>query len=553
MDRNAKDKQSPTDTRASYQVGQDNLQIFGLDINAPVFLTSSLAIVIFVLVVLVFQEQATVVLENLRVWMISHLDWVFLLTCSLLVLFCLYLIVSPLGKIRLGGQNAVPDYSTATWIAMLFSAGLAIGLVYFGVAEPVHHFQHPPFNMTKVYDATQVYDAQHPSPGLNDPDAQAAWDISLAAIAFHWGLHGWAGYAVVGLALAFFTYNRGLPLALRSAFYPLLGDRIWGWPGHIIDTLAVFATLFGLAPSLGLGAEQVTAGLNYLFDVPATNTTKVALIVLITAIATASVLSGIDVGIKRLSQFNICITVALFLFVIVVGPTGAIFSSFFRGLGTYIVEVVPFSNWVGRTDTYFIHDWSAFHMAWWIAWGPFVGTFIARISKGRTVRQFMLCVLILPMLITLLCMSTFGGTAIYQFLADGYTGVMESVAAGSYELALFKMFEHLPFTKLASFVSIVLLIIFFITSSDSGSLVVDTITAGGKLHAPVVQRVFWCSAEGFVAIALLLGGGLKAMQTAALASGFPFSLIILGMGICTWMALRKEANEALPSPAPPAP
>ena len=539
MDKNAEEIQLQPDPKASYRVGQDNLRIFGLDINAPVFLTSSLAIVIFVVVTLVFPNQATVVFENLRLWITSHLDWVFLLTSSLLVLFCLYLIVSPLGRIRLGGKDAVPDYSTATWIAMLFSAGLAIGLVYFGVAEPVHHFQQPPFNMTKVYDA------QHPSPGLDDPDIQATWDISLAAITFHWGLHGWAGYAVVGLALAYFTYNRGLPLALRSAFYPLLGRRIWGWPGHVIDTLAVFATLFGLAPSLGLGAEQVTSGLNYLFDIPDTNTTKVALIILITAIATASVLSGINVGIKRLSQINICITLCLFLFVLAVGPTGVIFSSFFRGLASYVMEIVPFSNWIGRTDTYFIHDWSAFQLAWWIAWGPFVGTFIARISKGRTIRQFMLCVLILPMLVSLLWMSTFGGTAISQFLTHGYTGVMETVAAGSYELALFKMFERLPLTKLASFVSIVLLIIFFITSSDSGSLVVDTITAGGKLNAPVIQRVFWCSAEGFVAMALLLGGGLKALQAAALASGLPFSLVILGMGICTWIALRKGEREDL--------
>ena len=533
MEKNAREKQSHTDTGSGYRAGQDNLQIFGLDINAPVFLTSSLSIVTFVLLTLLFQEEATVVFEKIRLWMTSRMDWVFLLTSSLLVLFCLYLIVSPLGKIRLGGKHATPDYSTVTWIAMLFSAGLAIGLIYFGVAEPVHHFQHPPFNMATVYHAAQA------SPGLDDPTAQTAWDISFAAIAFHWGLHGWAGYAVVGLALAYFTYNRGLPLALRSAFYPLLGQRIWGWPGHIIDTLAVFATLFGLAPSLGLGAEQIVSGLHYLFGIPANNSTTVALILLITAIATVSVLSGINVGIKRLSQFNILLTVALFIFVIVVGPTGAIFSSFFRGLGTYVMEVVPLSNWIGRTDTYFIHDWSAFQFAWWIAWGPFVGTFIARISKGRTVRQFMICVLILPMLISLLGMSALGGSAIHQYLAHGYTGVMESVAAGSYDLALFKMLEGLPFTSLASFVSIVLIIIFFVTSSDSGSLVVDTITAGGKLHGPVAQRVFWCSAEGFVAIALLLGGGLKALQTAALTSGFPFAFVILGMGICTWMALRK--------------
>ena len=382
---------------------------------------------------------------------------------------------------------------------------------------------------------------QVPPPDIDDPNTRAAWDMSFAAIAFHWGLQGWAGYAVIGLAIAYFTYNRGLPLALRSAFYPLLRERVWGLPGHIIDTLAIFATLFGLAPSLGLGAQQVAAGLNYLFDIPATHTTAVAIILLITVIATGSVLSGLNVGIKRLSQVNICITIGLFLFVIVAGPTGAIFSGFFRGLGTYIVQIVPFSNWVGRTDSYFIHDWSAFHLAWWLAWGPFVGSFIARISKGRTVRQFLFCVLILPMLLILLCMSAFGGTAIHQFLTDGFTGVMDSVGEGKPELALFKMLEQLPLTGITSFVSIVLLIIFFITSSDSGSLVVDTIAAGGKFDAPVGQRVFWCSAEGLVAIALLLGGGLRSLQALAVASGLPFAIIVIGMGGCTWIALRKEA------------
>ena len=533
------EKQSQPETETRYQIGQDNLQIFGLDINAPVFLTSSLTIIIFVLVALVFQEKATVVFEDIRKWMTSRLDWVFLLTCSLLVVFCLYLIFSPLGKIRLGGQHAVPDYSTLTWIAMLFSSGLAIGLVYWGIAEPVQHFQTPPFHMTKVYDPEQAYDAQHLLPDSNHPDVQAARDMSFAAVAFHWGFHAWAGYAVVGLALAFFAYNRGLPLALRSAFYPLLGERVWGWPGHIVDTLAVFATLFGLAPSLGLGSQQVAAGVNKLFGIPATSTTEVAIIVLITVIATASVLSGIDVGIKRLSQINIWIMIALFSFVILAGPTVVIFSTFFKALGNYAVQIVPFSNWVGRTDSYFIHDWSAFHMAWWITWVPFVGTFIARISKGRTVREFMCCVLLLPMLITLLCFSTFGGTAIHQFLTDGYTGVMESVETGAYAGALFELFKELPLTQITSFVSIMLLITFFVTTSDSGSLVVDMITSGGKMDAPAPQRVFWCTAEGFVAIALLLGGGLRSLQAATLVSGLPFAFILIGIAISTWMALRK--------------
>ncbi len=535
---NREDKQLQPQTETSYKVGQDNIQIFGLDINAPVFLTSSLTIIIFLLVALIFQEKATVVFEDIRKWMTSRLDWVFLLTCSLLVLFCLYLIVSPLGKVRLGGQNAVPDYSTLTWIAMLFSAGLAIGLVYWGIAEPVQHFQTPPFHMTEVYKEAQllVPDATH-------PDVQAARDMSFAAVAFHWGLHAWAGYAVVGLALAFFAYNRGLPLALRSAFYPLLGERVWGWPGHIIDTLAVFATLFGLAPSLGLGSQQVAAGINKLFGIPATSTTEVAIIAVITIIATASVLSGIDVGIKRLSQINIWIMIALFSFVIVVGPTGVIFSTFFKALGDYVVKIVPLSNWVGRTDSYFIHDWSAFHMAWWITWVPFVGTFIARISKGRTVREFLLCVLLLPMLITLLCFSAFGGTAIHQFLADGYTGVMESVETGAYAGSLFELFKELPLPQITSFVSIVLLITFFVTTSDSGSLVVDMLTAGGKLHAPAAQRVFWCTAEGLVAIALLLGGGLRSLQAATLISGLPFAFILIAIGICTWISLRKTLSN----------
>lgn len=533
------EKQLQPEAETSYQVGQDNFQIFGLDINAPVFLTSGFTIIVFVLVALIFQEKATVLFEDIRKWMTSRLDWVFLLTCSLLVVFCLYLIISPLGKVRLGGQHAVSDYSTPTWIAMLFSAGLAIGLVYWGIAEPVQHFQTPPFNMTKVYDPAQVYDAQHLLPDPKHPDVKAAQAMSFAAVAFHWGLHAWTGYAVVGLALAFFAYNQGLPLALRSAFYPLLGERVWGWPGHVVDTLAVFATLFGLAPSLGLGSQQVAAGLNYLFNIPATSATEVTIIVLITLIATGSVLSGLDVGIKRLSQINICIMVALFSFVIVVGPTGVIFRTFFRGLGDYMVNIVPLSNWMGRTDSYFIHDWSAFHMAWWITWVPFVGTFIARISKGRTVREFLFCVLLLPMLITLLCFSTFGGTAIHQFLTDGYTGVMESVEIGKYEVALFKLFEELPLTQLTSCVSIILLITFFVTTSDSGSLVVDMITAGGKLDAPVAQRVFWCTAEGCVAIALLLGGGIRSLQAATLVSGLPFAFIIIGIGICTWIALRK--------------
>ena len=366
--------------------------------------------------------------------------------------------------------------------------------------------------------------------------------MGVAATTFHWGLHGWAVYGIVGLTLAFFAYNRGFPLAIRSAFYPLFGERVWGWPGHVIDTFAIFAGLFGLATSLGLGVQQVSAGLNYLFDIPATNATMVLLIVVITSIALASVLTGVDVGIRRLSEFNIILALLLLLTVIILGPTTYIFRCMFAGLGEYVARIVPLSNWIGREDTGFLHGWTTFYWAWWIAWAPFVGTFIARISKGRTVREFMVCVLLMPTVLCVVWFGAFGGTAIHQFLNAGYTGVTETVEDYKPALVLFKMFDQLPLTSLLSCIGMLLTIVFFITSSDSGSLIIDTIAAGGKTDAPVPQRVFWCTIEGLVAIALLLGGGLKSLQAAALATGLPFSFAVLGMCGCIWIGLRSEVR-----------
>ena len=496
-------------------------KLFGLDIYlTPVFSISSITIVVFVVGSLVFQESATEVFKNTRAWLTTNLDWFFLIAANLTLLFCLYVACSPLGKVRLGGADAKPEYSNATWFAMLFAAGVGIGLLFYGVAEPIYYFQKPPL-------------------GLAAGTEEAA-AVGIAATVFHWGLHGWGIYGVVGLALAYFAYNRGLPLTIRSAFYPLFGDRIWGWPGHIIDTFAIFAGLFGLATSLGLGVKQLTSGLNYLFDVPATNTTMVVLIVIITSIALTSVLAGINVGIKRLSQFNIIVALLLLLAVIVLGPTLYIFRSMFATLGSYFANIVPLSNWVGREDVDFLHGWTTFYWAWWFAWAPFIGTFIARISKGRTVREFTIFVLIPPMLLCLLWFGAFGGTALHQNMVEGYTGVTENVAAWKLEIALFKMFDQLPLTKLLSSVALLLTIVFFVTSSDSGSLILDTIAAGGNVDAPVAQRVFWCTIEGLVAIALLLGGGLDSLQAASLATGFPFALVLLGMAVCVWMGLRSE-------------
>jgi len=498
---------------------QNDTKIFGL---TPVFLVSSIAIVIFVVGSLVFREGATHLFGATRKWLTTNFDWWFMDIVNLIVVFCLFLVVSPLGKVRLGGRDAVPEYSNLTWFAMLFAAGIGIGLLFFGVLEPVQHFMSPPLG----------------------GEANTDIAIGIAATTYHWGIHGCAVYAIRGLALAFFAYNRGLPLTIRSAFYPLLGERVWGWPGHVIDTLAVFASLFGLATSLGFGAQQVTAGLNYLFEVPATNTTMVVLIIVITTVALISVLTGLNVGIKRLSQFNVIVAFLLLLFVIIVGPKIAILKGIFTGLSAYISKIRPLSNWVGREDTGFLHGWTTFYWAWWIAWAPFVGTFIARISKGRTVREFIIGVLLLPTLLCLIWFSAFGGTALDQFMNDGYTGVTETVEAYKPELSLFKMLDKLPMTTLVSSIAMLLTIIFFVTSSVSGSLVIDTITAGGKLDAPVSHRVFWCTAEGAVAIVLLLGGGLSSLQAASLVSGFPFAMILLGMAVCIWIGLHRESRES---------
>ena len=513
------------ETRVEGPPDREYRRLFGLDIYlTPVFVISSITIVAFVTGALVFQEATTVGFKNIREWLTANLDWFFIISANLVVLFCVYVALSPLGKVRLGGADAKPEYTNLTYLAMLFAAGVGIGLLFFGVAEPVYYFKEPPLGIT--------------------PRTEEAIAVGIAATVFHWGLHGWAIYGVVGLALGYFAYNRGLPLTIRSAFYPLFGDRVWGWPGHIIDTFAIFAGLFGLATSLGLGVQQVTSGLNYLFDIPANNTTMVVLIVVITSIALISVLTGINVGIKRLSQFNIILALLLLLAVISLGPTLYIFRSIFAGLGSYFAHIVPLSNWIGREDVAFVRDWTTFYWAWWFAWAPFVGTFIARISKGRTVREFVVFVLLLPMLLCLLWFGTFSGTAFYQHIVEGYTGVTENVEAWKLEIALFKMFDKLPMATLLSSVAILLIIVFFVTSSDSGSLIIDTIAAGGKVDAPVAQRVFWCTIEGLVAIALLLGGGLSALQAASLVTGLPFAIVLLGMAVCVWMGLRSEVRES---------
>jgi choline/glycine/proline betaine transport protein len=389
------------------------------------------------------------------------------------------------------------------------------------VAEPLFHFSDPPVPA-----------------GGGEAAAQEAMGISF----LHWGLHAWGVYALVGLALAFFSFNRDMPLAFRSVFYPMLGERVHRWPGDVIDVLAVLATLFGLATSLGFGVKQVSAGLSHLFGTPDVLMTRIILIALITGAATTSVVLGLDRGVKRLSEINIYLAGVLLLFIVILGPTLFIFDSYLQNIGGYLATFFQRSFW---TESYqggdWQNEWTIFYWSWWISWSPFVGLFIARISRGRTVREYVMSVLIVPALLTFLWITAFGGSALWLELRGGVSiaaGAMEEVATSIYLL-----FEQFPLSAVTNFSAVVLVISFFITSSDSGSLVVDAFTSGGKLKSPVTQRVFWASMEGIVAAVLLLGGGLQALQTAAIAMGLPFAVILVIMSFSLRKGLVQEYNR----------
>ncbi|WBU55859.1 BCCT family transporter [Paracoccus sediminicola] len=519
-----------------YEIGQNNITTqvgpFGLDIHNPVFVISGLAIVAFVFYALALPEQAENIFGALRPWLTSTFAWFFIGAGNIFVLFCLFLIVSPWGKVRLGGTDATPDYGYPGWFAMLFAAGMGIGLMFYGVSEPMTHFD-TSLAGPVVEDGAR---SDWAPLGGAQGDEQAAINLGMAATIYHWGLHPWAMYAVVALALALFSYNKGLPLTVRSAFYPIFGERIWGWTGHVIDVLAVFATLFGLATSLGYGATQANAGLNFLFGMPVGITSEVLLISGITAVALVSVVRGLDGGVKILSELNMGVAFTLMIFVLIVGPTAAILSIFWESIIAYFGYLPALSQPFAREDANYSQGWTAFYWAWWISWSPFVGMFIARVSRGRTVREFIICVLLIPSFVCILWMSVFGGTAITQFVQDGVTTVKEA----DLELQLFEMLRGLPLTQITSFIGIVLVIVFFVTSSDSGSLVIDTITAGGKIDAPMPQRVFWCIFEGAVAIALLVGGGLASLQAAVLSTGLPFTVVLLLMCWAIIKGLRSE-------------
>lgn len=508
-----------------YKVGQDNVKIVGFDIHNPVFGISAGLILLFIVATLLFPADAKTALTGARGWSIENFDWLFMIGCNVFVLFCIALILLPVGKVRLGGASATPDFSRLSWFAMLFAAGMGIGLMFWSVAEPVAYY-------------TDWYG----TPLNAIPRTQEGANAALGATMFHWGLHPWAIYGVVGLSLAFFSYNKGLPLTIRSAFYPILGERCWGVTGHIIDILAVLATVFGLATSLGLGAQQAAGGLNYLFGIDNSISTQLGVIVIVTAIALFSVSRGLEGGVKLLSNINMILAACMIAIIIVVGPTLAIFSAMGTVFTNYITNIIPLSNWIGREDTTWFHGWTVFYWAWWVSWSPFVGMFIARVSLGRTVREFLIAVLLIPTLVTVFWMGVMGGTAIEQ--ASNGVGELAN-GIGDVSLAMFQMFDNLPLTSLLSFMGIVLVMVFFITSADSGSLVIDSITAGGKTDAPMPQRLFWATLVGIIAGTLLVGGGseaLTALQAGAITTGLPFTVVLIVMCFSLYRGLKQDVH-----------
>lgn len=506
-----------------HELGENNVEVLGMDLHNPVFFASSFFVIFFVLLTLIFPDKSNEYYQVAKNWSITHFDWLFMFSGNVFVLFCLFLLLSPYGRIRIGGKQAKPDFSLLSWFAMLFAAGMGIGLMFWSVAEPVGYF-------------TSV---QAKTPFNVPPLTEEAKEMAMSATMFHWGLHPWGIYAVVALSLAFFSYNCNLPLTIRSSFYPLFGERVWGTTGNVIDTVAVLATIFGLATSLGFGAQQAAGGLHHLFDfIPNNISTQLAIIFGVTVIAIFSVVRGLEGGVKVLSNINMLLAALLMIFVITVGSSMIILQGVGETLVAYAKNIVPLSNWVGREDQSFYKGWTIFYWAWWISWSPFVGMFIARVSKGRTVRQFIAAVLIIPTLLSAVWMTTFGRMGIDQVQNE-----VGKLAGGvsEYSLALFQMLENLPFGQVASFVAIILVLVFFITSSDSGSLVIDSITAGGKVDAPVTQRVYWAVMEGIIAGVLLFGGGkaaLDALQAAAITVGLPFTIVLLLMCVSLFMGLR---------------
>ena len=491
----------------------------------PVFVPAVLVIALMVIGTMSNPERAGLLFADILAYITTTFGWFYMLVVAIFLVFIVSVAFSSWGNIKLGPDHAQPEYSFLSWFAMLFSAGYGIALLFFGVAEPVLHYASPPTGAALTVDA-----------------AKQAMQIAF----FHWGFHIWAIYGLVGLSMAYFAFRHGLPLSMRSTLYPLIGDKIYGPMGHAVDTFAILGTMFGIATSLGLSVAQINAGLNYLWpSIPVNTTVQMIAIVAITCLATLSVVAGMDKGVKRLSILNIGLAVSLMVFVFAVGPTVFILNTFMENTGSYLSNIVERTfSLQAYTSSDWIGNWTLFIFGWTIAWAPFVGLFIAKISRGRTIRQFVVGVMLVPTIFTFLWFSVFGDTALHLIMVDGYTALIDQVQ-NDHAVALFKLFELLPFTSIVSFLTIFLIITFFVTSSDSGSIVIDSLASGGVANTPVWQRVFWASMQGVVAAALLLAGGLGALQTASIVSALPFAVIMLIAMVGMWRALIIEGHQEM--------
>ena len=491
-------------------------------LNYAVFFPATLAIITLLVVTFVWPKGASATFNAMQAAITVNGGWFYVLAVGIILGFVVYLGISRFGEIKLGPDHSTPDYSMSTWLSMLFAAGMGIGLMFFGVAEPVMHYLSPP---------------------MAEPGSIDAMREAMKITFFHWGFHAWAIYAIVALILAYFCYRQGLPLTLRSALYPIIGDRIYGWLGHLVDIFAVVGTVFGVATSLGLGASQVNAGLNYLFEVDVNQINQMLIMLAIILLASVSVVTGLDKGIKILSEVNMGLAVVLMLLIFVLGPTVYLLQVYVQNIGGYLSEIVANTfNLFAYEKKDWIGGWTIFYWGWWLAWAPFVGLFIARISKGRTIREFVLGVLMVPTVFTLLWMTVFGNSAISFIVDSGFTRLAEMVNDNA-AVSLFVFLEALPWSTALTGLSLLMIVIFFVTSCDSGAMVIDMLCSNGENDTPVWQRLFWACCVGLVAATLTLAGGLEALQTMTIASALPFSLVLLAACFGLVKALRVEAAK----------
>lgn len=503
-----------------------NFKKWGFDMNIFVSVVSAILVLAFIIFTIVKPDLSAKTFTDVNVSLNKNFNWLYVLTINLSFIFLIVVGTSKLGRIKLGGFTAKPEYSNFSWYAMLFSAGIGIGIFFYGVAEPIKHVNIPQ--------------------GLK---SSSAFD-NFKVMYMHWGAHAWALYGLVAIGLGYFAYNKKLPFSFRSLFYPLIKNKIFGIWGDIIDTFAVLAVLFGLATSLGLGAKQINSGMNYVFGIPVNSTVQIILIVIITFIATLSVVSGISKGIKLLSQANTFISGALLVGILLVGPTVYILSTYLSSMGVYIKDFFSVSLFTATNpdDVIWQGSWTIFYWAWWISWTPFVGTFIARISKGRSIREIAIGTVVLPTIIITIAMTILGASGVYT--NDLYNGVIAKAIDSNIATAMFEMFKYLIDSKVLqmifSFVAIIAIILFFVTSSDSGSLVVDNLTSGGKKDSPKTQRVFWALMEGLIALSVLLLGGedaLKTIQSAVVITGLPFAILLIIMMYSLSKELKKSYKK----------